>query len=108
MSSATSFRTGGRSGYCWQRPRIAATEAPLPSSVLKQLFALRKSEQTGILEVEGEGVCTLIYLLRGVPVLAEEGTLGETLGRLLLREDRINQDQYAHIIAHMTKSVMGS
>jgi tetratricopeptide (TPR) repeat protein len=61
-----------------------------------------------VLQVEAEEVCTLIYLLRGVPVLAEEGTLGETLGRLLLREGRLSQEQYAHIIAHMTKSMMGS
>jgi hypothetical protein len=69
---------------------------------------LGRDEQTGVLEVEGDGACTMIYVQRGVPVFAEEGTLGETLGRILLRERQITQEQYGAIIERMTNSVIGA
>ncbi len=53
-------------------------------------------------------MCTVVYILRGVPVFAEEGTLGETLGRILMREKVLTEAQYAQIIDHMTSSVMGA
>jgi hypothetical protein len=76
--------------------------------VISALLEIRRNEHNGVLEIEAEGVCTVVYVARGVPVFAEEGTLGETLGRLLLRERVLTQEQYARIIDRMTASVMGA
>jgi hypothetical protein len=88
---------------------VDATRQTLESEpVIRMLFEICQAGQSGVLEVEADGVCTAVYLARGVPVFAEEGTLGETLGRLLLRDGVLSQDQYARIIERMTSSVMGA
>ena len=83
-------------------------EAPLPATVIKQLLDLSREKRSGVLDVDGEGACTVIYVSRGVPVFAEEGTLGETLGRMLMREKVLTEAQYGQIIDRMTSSVMGA
>jgi hypothetical protein len=80
----------------------------MSANVIRSLLTIRRNGQSGVLEVEADGVCTMIYVLKGVPVFAEEGTLGETLGRILLKEGAITQEQYARIIEGMTGSVMGA
>jgi hypothetical protein len=80
----------------------------MSASVIRSLLAISRNGQSGVLQVEADGVCTMIYVLRGVPVFAEEGTLGETLGRILVRDGQITQDQYARIIEGMTGSVIGA
>jgi hypothetical protein len=80
----------------------------MSANVISSLLAISRNGQSGVLQVEADGVCTMIYVLKGVPVFAEEGTLGETLGRILLREGQISQQQYAQIIEHMTGSVIGA
>jgi hypothetical protein len=80
----------------------------MSANVIRSLLAISRNAQSGVLQVEADGACTMIYVLRGVPVFAEEGTLGETLGRILLRDGQITQDQYARIIEGMTGSVIGA
>jgi hypothetical protein len=80
----------------------------MSANVISSLLAISRNGQSGVLQVEADGVCTMIYVLKGVPVFAEEGTLGETLGRILLREGQISQQQYAQIIEQMTGSVIGA
>lgn len=52
------------------------------------------------------GAKTFVYLDQGTPVFAEEGTHGETLGRLLLRQKKLTQEQYVEIIAKMTDALV--
>jgi hypothetical protein len=80
----------------------------MSANVIRSLLSISRNGQSGVLQVEADGVCTMIYVLKGMPVFAEEGTLGETLGRLLLREGQISQQQYARIIESMTGSVIGA
>ena len=89
-------------------PAIRRRSVPLPATVIKKLLELSREARSGVLDVDGEGVCTVIYILRGVPMFAEEGTLGETLGRILMREKVLTEAQYAQIIDRMTSSVMGA
>jgi hypothetical protein len=61
--------------------------------LIRALLALRAARRTGVLDVRGEGIQTFVYLSEGVVVFAEEGTGGETLGRLLVRQGVLTQDQ---------------
>jgi tetratricopeptide (TPR) repeat protein len=68
---------------------------------------LWRTRATGILEVVGdEGVRTDLFLRDGEVIFAEQGTLGETLGRLLLREGVLTQEQYAAVIDRMTQKLV--
>lgn len=70
------------------------------------MVALRGQRRTGVLSVDAEGTRTFIYLKEGVPVFAEEGTSGETLGRLLVRLKRITQEQYLTVLSKMTHALV--
>jgi hypothetical protein len=89
---------------------VSITEKPrirVPTFV-GTLLDLNARGATGVLEVEGDGVVTVVYMAEGVPVFAEEGTLGETLGRVLLREMQLTEDEYRKVLEHMTMTPMGS
>jgi tetratricopeptide (TPR) repeat protein len=72
------------------------------AALVRSLLTLRKERRSGVLSVTTEGVRTFIYLDQGTPVFAEEGTNGETLGRLLVRQGRLTQAQYVEVIGKMT------
>lgn len=72
------------------------------AALVRSLLALRKERRSGVLTVQTEGVRTFVYLDQGTPVFAEEGTHGETLGRLLLRQGKLTQAQYVEVIGKMT------
>jgi hypothetical protein len=60
-----------------------------------------------VVEVVGDdGVRTDLFFRRGEIIFAEQGTLGETLGRLLLRERVLSQEQYAAVIERMTERLV--
>jgi len=65
------------------------------------LLQLQRQRQTGVLSVHAQQVHTLVYFKGGRAVFADEGTLGETLGRVLVDRGRITQEQYAHAIEVM-------
>lgn len=76
------------------------------AALIRSLLLLRSERRTGVLTVSCEGVQTFVYLKSGVPVFAEEGTHGETLGRLLVRQKVLSQQQYATIIGKMTDALV--
>jgi tetratricopeptide (TPR) repeat protein len=90
---------------------VSISEKPRPvrlPAFISKLLEINATGSTGLLEAESNGVVTLIYFVEGVPVFAEEGTLGETLGRVLLREMQLTEDEYRKVLEHMTTTPMRS
>jgi hypothetical protein len=75
------------------------------STLVASLLTFRHEARSGVLEVRAEGVRTFLYLLRGALVFAEEESIGETLGRLLVRQKKLTQEQYVQIIERMTEGI---
>jgi tetratricopeptide (TPR) repeat protein len=75
-------------------------------SLAELLVELKERRETGVIEVRGNGVRTDIYLHAGDPVLAEGGTVRETLGRLLLRRGTLREEDYVRVIERMTDSLV--
>ena len=61
---------------------------------------------TGLLEIEAEGIRTGIFLHRGEPVFADRGRIGDTLGRMLVRMGRLDEEQYRRAIDVMTERIV--
>jgi hypothetical protein len=76
------------------------------AALVRSMLALRGEKRTGVLWVQTGEVRTFVYLKRGVPVFAEEGTHGETLGRLLVRQGVLTQEDYGLIIGKMTDALV--
>ena len=94
---------------CGRMVSITEKSRPIRLPVfVSKLLDINAAGSTGLLEVESGGVVTLIYFVEGVPVFAEEGTLGETLGRVLLREMQLTEDEYRKVLEHMTSTPMRS
>lgn len=70
------------------------------------LVAVAREKRTGVLEILAEGTTTLLYFDGGRVVFAEAGTLSETLGRVLVAEGRLTQEQYAAVIERMTAALV--
>ncbi len=70
------------------------------------MLAAQTERASGAIEVFAEGVKTYVYFTKGVLVFAEQGTLGDTLGRILVREGRLTSEQYAAAIRHMTRRIV--
>ncbi|MAQ16619.1 MAG: hypothetical protein CMN30_17725 [Sandaracinus sp.] len=75
---------------------------------VRTLVAIADGGHSGLLEVRAQPVTTLLYFAAGRLVFAEEGTLGETLGRILLREGKLTPPQYSAIIDRMTAAIFES
>ena len=78
---------------------------PDPPNLARALLALQAEGKSGVLEVRADGTRSLIYLIDGKPSFAEEGTLDETLGRLLLRQRKLTYEQYKRAIDCMAKAM---
>jgi hypothetical protein len=74
----------------------------ISADLVVSMLALRREGRTGVATIENDGVRTFVYLRDGVVVFAEEGTQGETLGRLLVRQQLLSQERYVEIIGKMT------
>ncbi|RLB46765.1 MAG: hypothetical protein DRI90_27035, partial [Deltaproteobacteria bacterium] len=61
---------------------------------------------TGTLAVGAEEVTTFVRFREGKVVFADGGTLGETLGRLLVDDEIISPEQYAKAIQVMTENLV--
>lgn len=72
---------------------------PLFPELLVELAAAR---ETGLLEVRAVGVRTNVYFRDGEPVLAEGGTVRQTLGRLLVRRGALSEADYVRVVERMT------
>ena len=87
--------------------RVSVVEAfEGPAGFLLALAEPWRSRASGILEVRREGVTTLLYLDEGEPVFAESSALAETLGRVLLLEGALTEEQYAAVVRRMTESIV--
>src|SRR5690349_12283127 len=63
-------------------------------SFAETLVQLSEQGASGVLEIKAADIVTRIFVSRGLPVFAEGGALGETLGRLLLKQGRITAEQH--------------
>src|SRR5512140_3367016 len=68
------------------------------ANLARAMLELQRDGRTGILEVRGDGVRTVFYFDAGAPVAADHGTLGDTLGRLLLRQGLLAPAEYARAL----------
>ncbi|HVY46406.1 MAG TPA: DUF4388 domain-containing protein, partial [Minicystis sp.] len=76
------------------------------ASLVREMLRVEARGLTGTMEVEADGVVTYVYFKGGRAVFAEQGTLGETLGRLLVQTGLLTQEQYARVIARMTQALI--
>jgi hypothetical protein len=66
--------------------------------LLKTLLELEETKKSGAVDVAGPGARVRIFVEEGAIVYAADGGVGETLGRLLLREQVLTEEQYAAAI----------
>lgn len=66
--------------------------------LLKTLLELEETKKSGAVDVAGPGARVRIFVEDGAIVYAADGGVGETLGRLLLREQVLTEEQYAAAI----------
>lgn len=78
------------------------------AKLARVLTSIVSGSRTGTLEVTSADVTTILFFSQGSLVFAEQGTLGETLGRRLLREGKLTQEQYAAVIQQMTAALIES
>ncbi len=78
------------------------------SDLIALLLALQKDNGWGTIDVDAGTTHTCIYVANGKPVFAEEGTLTDALGRLLVREGVLTTEQYVAILERMTERIVGS
>src|SRR5580700_7767768 len=76
------------------------------SDIVEALLSLERDKRTGALDFRAEGVLTRIFVDRGVPVFAEAGVLGETLGHVLVREQIMTDKQFAAVVRKMTDAII--
>jgi tetratricopeptide (TPR) repeat protein len=77
-------------------------------ALIKAVLDLVADRRTGVLDVLSEGVRTQIYFDDGKPVFADDEALGESFGRLLMRQGVITNDQFVRVIDDMTRAAMGN
>ncbi|HSO30928.1 MAG TPA: DUF4388 domain-containing protein, partial [Labilithrix sp.] len=71
--------------------------------LLKMLLQLQESRRTGALDIAGPAARVRLFIDEGQIVHADEGTVGETLGRILVREQVLDHEQYTAAIDWMTE-----
>jgi len=70
--------------------------------LLKMLLELQQTRKTGALDAVGPNARVRLFVEDGSVVFADEGTVGETLGRILVRERVLTPEQYASAIERMS------
>ncbi len=78
------------------------------AKLARVLTSIVRGDRTGTLEVTSTDVTTILFFSQGKLVFAEQGTLGETLGRRLVREGKLTQEQYSAVIQQMTSRLIES
>jgi tetratricopeptide (TPR) repeat protein len=76
------------------------------SFVAGLLVSIARERRTGVLKLEAERATTFLYFRDGAVVFAEQGTLGDTLGRVLVASGRLSQSEYAAVIDRMTERLV--
>ena len=77
-------------------------------SLIKAVLGLVADRRTGVLDVRSDGLRTQIYFDYGKPLFAEDEALGETFGRLLMRQGVLTNDQFVRVIDEMTRAATGN
>ena len=77
-------------------------------ALLEELLAIHREQRTGLLDVAAPRVRTVLYFKAGTLVFAEQGTLGQTLGRIMLEKKLLTEEQYATVIERMTDAIFQS
>lgn len=88
--------------------RVKEREAGQAPALLfaKLLADLWQEQRTGRLRVIVNGVQTTIYLREGLPVFAEQGSLEESLGRVLMRAGRLTPEDFSRAVALITERMV--
>jgi hypothetical protein len=76
------------------------------SALTRSMMSLRTQKRTGRLRIDADGTRTFVYLRAGTPIFAEEGSSGETLGRLLVRLKLLSHEQYVAVLSAMTSALV--
>ncbi len=84
-----------------------ASSAGSALSLIKAVLGLVADRRTGVLDVRSEGLRTRIYFDYGKLLFAEDEALGETFGRLLMRQGVITNEQFVRVIDEMTRAATG-
>lgn len=74
--------------------------------MIEPLLGLERDDLSGVLHFSAQGVTTNIYARDGDIVYADAGTVGETLGRTLIRAGRMTEEQVAAVIRRMTDALI--
>jgi len=67
---------------------------------------LYEMQETGVLKLSRQGMSKTVYLVSGVPVNAESTSRNETLGRYLIKTDKISEEDYEKSIQLMLSQGM--
>jgi tetratricopeptide (TPR) repeat protein len=85
-----------------------ATSAGSALSLIKAVLEIVADHGTGLLDVRSDGLPTRIYFADGKPVFAEDEALGESFGRLLMRQGVISNADFVRVIDEMTRVAAGN
>lgn len=75
-------------------------------TIVEPLLALEREDVSGVLEFRAHGVTTQIYARDGEITFAEGGAIEETLGRILVRAERLTEEQVVSILRRMTDALV--
>jgi tetratricopeptide (TPR) repeat protein len=79
-----------------------------PPNLALAMLAAQRDRRSGVFDVLAKGVHTHVYFSNGRVVFVEQGSLGDTLGRVLVREGKLTDEQYAKVIERMTQRLVES
>jgi hypothetical protein len=77
-------------------------------SLIKAVLEIVADRRGGVLDVRSDGLRTQIYFADGKPQFAEDEALGESFGRLLMRQGVITNEQFMRVIDEMTRAAAGN
>jgi hypothetical protein len=84
-------------------PELASKEQ---ASFAELLAGLWREKRSGELRVMREGVQTIIYLRKGLPIFAEQGSSSDLLGRFLVETGKITEAKLSEAIAILTSQIV--
>ncbi|HEY6477782.1 MAG TPA: DUF4388 domain-containing protein [Polyangia bacterium] len=85
-----------------------ATSVGSALSLIKAVLEIVADRGTGLLDVRSDGLPTRIYFVEGRPVFAEDEALGESFGRLLMRQGVISNADFVRVIDEMNRAAAGN
>lgn len=74
--------------------------------VAELVWELSQARQTGVLEIRSPEGLACVHFVDGWPVFVESSSLHDSLGRLMLGEGLLTQEQYAQALRRMTDDLI--